>query len=54
MHQQTLEREARLLQAVAEPTQPQPSAVVAVAAGAGNRRLFESLGALRRRRRRAR
>jgi DAK2 domain fusion protein YloV len=51
MHQQTAQREARLLQAVADP----PAAVggaaaacglVAVAAGVGNRRLFESLGAV--------
>ena len=44
MHEQTVQREERLLEAVpdAAPTQ---SAVVAVVAGAGNRRLFESLGA---------
>jgi uncharacterized protein len=44
MHEQTLQREERLLEAVpdAPPTQ---SAVVAVVAGEGNRALFESLGA---------
>jgi DAK2 domain fusion protein YloV len=42
MHRQTDEREERLLAAVPAPTL---SSVVAVAAGAGNRRLFESLGA---------
>ncbi len=42
MHRQTVQREARLLEAV--PDAPVPSGVVAVAAGAGNRRLFESLG----------
>jgi DAK2 domain fusion protein YloV len=45
MHAQTLEREGRLLHAV--PGVPaQTSAVVAVAAGAGNRKLAESFGAL--------
>jgi DAK2 domain fusion protein YloV len=43
MHVQTEEREERLLEAVADPTAR--SAVVAVVAGAGNRMLFESLGA---------
>ena len=44
MHEQTLEREERLLHAV--PTVAhQRCAVVAVAAGAGNRRLAESFGA---------
>jgi len=47
MHEQTLEREERLLAAV--PDLPEPAAavcgVVAVVAGAGNRRLFESLAA---------
>jgi fatty acid kinase len=43
MHEQTVQREERLLHAVPE-TQ---SAVVAVVAGDGNRRLFESLGATR-------
>ena len=43
MHVQTLEREDRLLHAV--PVDPPTSAVVAVAAGAGNRALFESGGA---------
>jgi dihydroxyacetone kinase-like predicted kinase len=41
MHRQTLQREERLLYALPDAT----SAVVAVVAGAGNRRLFESLGA---------
>jgi DAK2 domain fusion protein YloV len=44
MHAQTLERERRLLQAVPDPP-PVPCALVAVSAGAGNRRLFENLGA---------
>jgi fatty acid kinase len=44
MHVQTLEREERLLRPVPD-TAPDASAVVAVATGAGNRRLFESLGA---------
>ena len=44
MHEQTLEREERLLHAVPAVAH-QPCAVVAVAAGAGNRRLAESLGA---------
>ena len=44
MHEQTVQREERLLEAV--PDAPAaPSAVVAVAVGDGNRRLFESLGA---------
>jgi dihydroxyacetone kinase-like predicted kinase len=43
MHRQTEARERRLLAAVPDP--PTASAVVAVVAGAGNRRLFESLGA---------
>jgi uncharacterized protein len=42
MHEQTLQREERLLEVVPETT---TTAVVAVVAGAGNRRLFESLGA---------
>jgi DAK2 domain fusion protein YloV len=47
MHEQTLEREERLLHAAAEPAAaPDTSAVVAVAAGDGNRELFESLGAV--------
>ena len=45
MHAQTLEREGRLLHAVPGVT-AQTSAVVAVAAGAGNRKLAESFGAL--------
>jgi DAK2 domain fusion protein YloV len=44
MHEQTVEREERLLAAAAEHT---TAAVVAVVAGEGNRRLFESLGAAR-------
>ena len=43
MHQQTIEREERL-EAAAE-RELAPAAVVAVVAGDGNRRLFESLGA---------
>jgi dihydroxyacetone kinase-like predicted kinase len=43
MHVQTEEREERLLEAVADPTAR--SAVVGGGAGAGNRMLFESLGA---------
>jgi DAK2 domain fusion protein YloV len=42
MHEQTVRREERLLEAVAETAM---AAVVAVVAGDGNRRLFESLGA---------
>jgi DAK2 domain fusion protein YloV len=45
MHVQTEQREERLLEAVAGPAAR--SAVVAVVAGDGNRRLFESLGAAR-------
>jgi DAK2 domain fusion protein YloV len=45
MHEQTVQREARLLEAV--PDAPAASAVVAVVAGDGNRKLFESLGATR-------
>jgi DAK2 domain fusion protein YloV len=44
MHEQTHQREERLLQAVPE-TPLAASGVVAVVAGDGNRRLFESLGA---------
>jgi fatty acid kinase len=44
MHQQTEERERRLLAAVPDPDLAR-SGVVAVVAGAGNRRLFESLAA---------
>jgi DAK2 domain fusion protein YloV len=43
MHAQTLERERRLLRAVPEADDV-PCAVVAVAAGLGNRRLLENLG----------
>jgi DAK2 domain fusion protein YloV len=46
MHQQTHEREERLLAAVPDPPAERAHAgVVAVVAGAGNRRLFESLAA---------
>ena len=44
MHRQTEARERRLLAAVPEPP-PAATGVVAVVVGAGNRRLFESLGA---------
>jgi DAK2 domain fusion protein YloV len=44
MHQQTQQREERLLRAVPEDTAR--CAVVAVSTGDGNRRLFESLGAI--------
>jgi uncharacterized protein len=44
MHEQTLQREERLLEAVPD-LPPALTAAVAVVAGAGNRRLFESLGA---------
>jgi DAK2 domain fusion protein YloV len=44
MHEQTLEREERLLQTA--PEDQHASAVVAVAAGAGNRALFASAGAV--------
>jgi len=44
MHVQTLERERRLLKAVPDPSDVE-CVLVAVAAGAGNRRLFENLGA---------
>jgi DAK2 domain fusion protein YloV len=43
MHEQTIEREERLLLAV--PESDERSAVVAVSSGEGNRRLFESGGA---------
>jgi uncharacterized protein len=44
MHEQTAEREERLLAAVPDvPTERATTGVVAVVAGAGNRRLFESL-----------
>jgi DAK2 domain fusion protein YloV len=46
MHQQTLQREQRLLQAVPDAA-PTTTGVVAVVAGDGNRKLFESLGATR-------
>jgi fatty acid kinase len=46
MHRQTKARERRLLAAVPSPP-PAAAEVVAVVAGAGNRRLFESLGATR-------
>jgi DAK2 domain fusion protein YloV len=44
MHEQTREREERLLHAVPDGT-PRECAAIAVAGGTGNRRLFESLGA---------
>jgi len=44
MHAQTVERERRLLHAVPRPEE-NACAVIAVVSGAGNRRLFESLGA---------
>ncbi|TML29515.1 MAG: DAK2 domain-containing protein [Actinobacteria bacterium] len=44
MHEQTVQREERLLHAVPDAP-PAQSAVVAVVAGDGNRMLFESLGA---------
>jgi DAK2 domain fusion protein YloV len=44
MHEQTLEREVRLLHAV--PSDDARSSVVAVVAGSGNRALFESAGAI--------
>ena len=46
MHKQTAEREERLLEAVPD-AKPNASDVVAVVAGEGNRRIFESLGAAR-------
>lgn len=46
MHRQTVRREQRLLRAVSPAVRPgYRSAVVAVAAGEGNRRLFSGLGA---------
>jgi DAK2 domain fusion protein YloV len=45
MHRQTEARERRLLAAVPDP-EPVATDVVAVAVGTGNRRLFESLGAV--------
>ena len=44
MHEQTLRREQRLLEAVPDAP-PTTTGVVAVVAGDGNRKLFESLGA---------
>ena len=44
MHEQTLRREERLLEVVPDAL-PSATEVVAVVAGEGNRRLFESLGA---------
>jgi hypothetical protein len=46
MHEQTLQREQRLLEAVPDAP-PSTTGVVAVVAGDGNRRLFESLGTTR-------
>lgn len=45
MHEQTVQRKERLLVAVSDEA-PAMSGVVAVVAGEGNRRLFESLGAM--------
>jgi uncharacterized protein len=45
MHEQTVQREQRLLEVVQDVPQPSATGVVAVVAGDGNRRLFESLGA---------
>ena len=45
MHEQTVRREERLLHAVPDDLPSTASGVVAVVAGDGNRRLFESLGA---------
>jgi DAK2 domain fusion protein YloV len=45
MHEQTVQREERLLEVV--PSEPATTEVVAVVAGDGNRRLFKSLGATR-------
>jgi DAK2 domain fusion protein YloV len=48
MHQQTLEREVRLLEVLpGEGAEPNATDVVAVVAGSGNRAIFESLGAAR-------
>jgi uncharacterized protein len=47
MHRQTEEREERLLEATQEPEPETRCVAVAVVTGAGNRRLFESLGAAR-------
>lgn len=44
MHRQTEQREERLLELVPD-AEPNASDVIAVVAGAGNRRLFQSLGA---------
>jgi uncharacterized protein len=44
MHEQTVQREERLLEAVPDAP-PAQTAVVAVVAGEGNKRLFESFGA---------
>lgn len=45
MHEQAEHREERLSQALAVQAEPKTCEAVAVVAGAGNRRLFESLGA---------
>jgi DAK2 domain fusion protein YloV len=47
MHRQTARREERLLAELGADSSPLQTAVVVVAAGNGNRRLFESLGAAR-------
>jgi fatty acid kinase len=46
MHEQTVQREHRLLEAVPDAP-PSTTGVVAVVAGDGNRKLFESLGAMK-------
>jgi hypothetical protein len=45
MQEQAEQREERISQALAVPAEPKMCEAVAVVAGAGNRRLFESLGA---------
>jgi fatty acid kinase len=47
MHRQAIAREERLLEGVPDPELTLETGVVAVAPGAGNRRLFESYGATR-------
>ena len=47
MHAQTVERERRLSEPIVTPAADRVSDVVAVVAGSGNRRLYESLGATR-------
>jgi uncharacterized protein len=45
MHRQTAEREERLVEAAWSEAEPKTCEAIAVVAGRGNRRLFESLGA---------